>query len=424
MRAVFISYRRDDAEGEAGRLFADLAGKFGADKVFMDVTGIEPGRDFRKVIDRNVASCGVLLAIIGKGWIDAKDDAGRRRLDDPLDFVRLETASALKRDIPVIPVLVHGGRMPRAEQLPEDLTDLAYRNAVALTHARWDSDVQLLIKALHPLVGGMEKGSRGVEAEAAPDGASMDGAVPAPAADQARKPWRNVIIASVAAVVVAAGGLVAYEYGKVEETSVRQEAEETAAKRAASAKEAAAKEEAVKEAAAKEAAAREAAAREAAAREAAAREEAVKEAAAREAAAKKAAAKEAAAKDAAAREAAAKRAAAVHNDWAGLWTETLAKDSRCPPRLSLAQDGNQVHFFGRTVPIQNGSVSVSVQQGCAQQFQRPGYTYENPGTTTVSARLDGQGLVYTTDTTWNVPCDGHPAGKEHMECHYSRASTP
>jgi hypothetical protein len=117
MRAVFISYRRDDAEGEAGRLFADLAGKFGADKVFMDVTGVEPGRDFRKVIDQNVASCGVLLAIIGKGWIDAKDDGGRRRLDDPLDFVRLETASALKRDIPVIPVLVHGGLMPRAEQL-------------------------------------------------------------------------------------------------------------------------------------------------------------------------------------------------------------------------------------------------------------------------------------------------------------------
>jgi len=146
VRAIFLSYRRDDAEGEAGRLFDFLTAEFGADKVFMDVTGIEPGRDFRKVIDQNVTSCDVLLAMIGKGWLDAKDDAGRPRLDDPMDFVRLETASALKRDIPVIPVLVHGGRMPRPEQLPEDLKDLAYRNAVELTHPRWDSDVQLLIK--------------------------------------------------------------------------------------------------------------------------------------------------------------------------------------------------------------------------------------------------------------------------------------
>ena len=90
----------------------------------MDVTGLEPGRDFRRAIDQHVASCGVLLAMIGRGWVDAKDDSGRRRLDDPMDFVRLETASALKRDIPVIPVLVQGARMPRAEQLPPDLAEL------------------------------------------------------------------------------------------------------------------------------------------------------------------------------------------------------------------------------------------------------------------------------------------------------------
>src|ERR1700680_2607574 len=144
MRAIFISYRRDDAAGEAGRLFDDLTAQFGPDKVFMDVAGIEPGRDFRKVIDQNVASCGVLLAMIGKGWVDAKDDAGRRRLDDPLDFVRLETASALKRDIPVIPVLVRGGRMPGAARLPGELTDLAYRNGVELTSTTWRFDAGLL----------------------------------------------------------------------------------------------------------------------------------------------------------------------------------------------------------------------------------------------------------------------------------------
>jgi hypothetical protein len=73
-----------------------------------------------------------------------------------MDFVRLETASALKRDIPVVPVLVRGARMPRAEQLPEDLAELAYRNGVELTHARWDSDVQMLIKALSPYVESLQ----------------------------------------------------------------------------------------------------------------------------------------------------------------------------------------------------------------------------------------------------------------------------
>ncbi|HEY4901417.1 MAG TPA: TIR domain-containing protein [Terriglobales bacterium] len=153
MRAIFVSYRRDDSEGEAGRLFDDLVAEFGEDSVFMDVAAIEVGRDFRKAIDESVATCGVLLSMIGKNWTEAKNSAGQRRLDDPSDFVRLETASALKRDIPVIPVLVHGARMPSAEELPNDLKELAYRNGVELTHARWNSDVQLLFKALRPHVG-------------------------------------------------------------------------------------------------------------------------------------------------------------------------------------------------------------------------------------------------------------------------------
>jgi hypothetical protein len=164
MPAIFISYRRDDAEGEAGRLFHDLTAQFGADSIFMDVMDIKPGRDFRKVIDENVSSCGVLLAMIGKGWINVRDDKGRRRLDDPQDFVRLEIASALKRDIPVIPVLVHGASMPRAEQLPEELKELAYRSAVELTHARWESDVQVLIKALSGDVGGLPRGPSDMKA--------------------------------------------------------------------------------------------------------------------------------------------------------------------------------------------------------------------------------------------------------------------
>jgi hypothetical protein len=159
MRGIFISYRREDTEGHAGRLFRDLCERFGKDVVFMDVAGIEPGRDFRRVIEQQVGSCGVLLTLIGKDWLTVADEKGERRLDDPMDFVRIETASALKRDIPVIPVLVHGARMPRPDQLPEDLKEFAYRNGVELTHARWESDVQILIKALLPYVDGAPAGA-------------------------------------------------------------------------------------------------------------------------------------------------------------------------------------------------------------------------------------------------------------------------
>src|SRR5262249_39937704 len=85
-----------------------------------------------------------------KNWLTAKDAAGQRRLDDPADFVRIETGAALKRDIPVIPVLVQGALAPKQDQLPDDLKELAFRNAVELTHPRWDSDIEVLIKALRP----------------------------------------------------------------------------------------------------------------------------------------------------------------------------------------------------------------------------------------------------------------------------------
>lgn len=134
-------------------MFDELSHHFGENSVFMDVSAIEPGRDFRKAIDESVASCTVLLAMIGAEWLDTKDTQGRRRLDDAGDFVRIELASALRRDIPVIPVLVRGAKMPLPAQLPDDLKELAYRNAVELTHARWRSDVQVLMRALTPYMG-------------------------------------------------------------------------------------------------------------------------------------------------------------------------------------------------------------------------------------------------------------------------------
>jgi TIR domain len=150
LRSIFVNYRRSDSGGEAGRLFDDLTLRFSPECVFMDVAAIEPGRDFRKAIDRSVETCSVLLALIGQEWLDLRDSQGGRRLDDANDFVRIELASALRRDIPVVPVLVRGAKMPHVEQLPDDLKELAYRNAVELTHARWKSDVQLLLQALRP----------------------------------------------------------------------------------------------------------------------------------------------------------------------------------------------------------------------------------------------------------------------------------
>jgi hypothetical protein len=153
LSGIFVSYRRSDSEGEAGRLFDDLVKHFGEQTVFMDVAAIEAGRDFRKAIEEGVSKCGALLVLIGPEWLSAKDERGSRRLDNPMDFVRIETAHALKRDIAVIPVLVRAARMPSAEQLPEDLKELAYRNCIELTHARWKSDIQLLIQALRRVLG-------------------------------------------------------------------------------------------------------------------------------------------------------------------------------------------------------------------------------------------------------------------------------
>lgn len=152
MKGMFISYRRVDAAGHAGRLFDRLAAHFGKDAVFMDVEGIEAGVDFIEVIEQAVGGCAVLLAVIGRSWSTCTDERGRRRLDDPQDFIRLEIGSALARKVRVVPVLVEGALMPPVESLPEDLRPLARRQAVELRDSRWDSDVEALIAVLERIL--------------------------------------------------------------------------------------------------------------------------------------------------------------------------------------------------------------------------------------------------------------------------------
>jgi hypothetical protein len=148
MGAVFVSYRRGDAEGQARALFNELTDLLGKDSVFMDVDSIALGRDFRQILQERLGSCDCMLALIGPDWLDIKDASGRRRLESPSDFVRQEIAAALKRNIPVTPVLVRGAQIPAPEQLPDDLKDLAFRNGFELSHTRWESDVQEMLKRL------------------------------------------------------------------------------------------------------------------------------------------------------------------------------------------------------------------------------------------------------------------------------------
>jgi hypothetical protein len=146
---IFLSYRRDDESGFALALFGRLEQAFLPESLFMDVEGgIAAGQDFVRVIEEQISACDVLLALIGPKWLTVTDEMGRRRLDNPEDFVRIEIASALRLGKRVIPVLVHKTEMPRAEALPEPLKPLARRNAIGLTRERFKADAQGLIKAL------------------------------------------------------------------------------------------------------------------------------------------------------------------------------------------------------------------------------------------------------------------------------------
>ena len=148
MSRIVISYRREDSAPYAGRLYDRLAADIGDDHVFIDIDTIPPGADFVDVIEAALGQADVLLAIIGERWLDATDDQGRRRLDNPMDFVRLEVGTALERNIRVIPVLVGGSEMPGVEQLPEELATLSRRNAFELSDTRFHSDVDQLVEFL------------------------------------------------------------------------------------------------------------------------------------------------------------------------------------------------------------------------------------------------------------------------------------
>ena len=146
MSGIFISYRRDDTAGHAGRLFDHLSRVFGADGVFMDVDDIQRGDTFADTLNERLREADVLLAVIGKRWLTLTDSAGTRRLDKADDWVRNEASAALAAGRLVIPVLVGGAALPGAADLPEDLRALAERQMAEVRDGSWNEDVARLCK--------------------------------------------------------------------------------------------------------------------------------------------------------------------------------------------------------------------------------------------------------------------------------------
>lgn len=152
--AIFISYRRSDSHDVTGRIYDRLSEHFGRDVVFKDVHSIPFGVDFRTHLNQGVGNCLVLVAVIGPSWLSVQDGDGKRRLDNPDDWVRAEIETALTREIPVIPLLVSGARLPKVAELPEPLKPLAYHNAAqARPDPDFHRDLDRLIRRLEEIVG-------------------------------------------------------------------------------------------------------------------------------------------------------------------------------------------------------------------------------------------------------------------------------
>jgi hypothetical protein len=149
---VFICYRRHGAaSGYGGRIAERLIAHFGPETCFRDIDSLESGVDFMRAIADAIRGCKAMIVVIGSDWLTQKTLQGRRKLEEPADFVRNELCAALRAEMRIIPVLVGGAQMPLAEQLPDPLTALARRQAHELSETRWDYDMGKLIATLESL---------------------------------------------------------------------------------------------------------------------------------------------------------------------------------------------------------------------------------------------------------------------------------
>ncbi len=223
---VFISYRRQDSQGFAGRLADDLTDQLGDEQIFRD-DEIPEGEDFTEILGSALDTCRALIVVIGRDWLDTRDAAGERRLNQPDDWVRLEIEAALARDVWVLPVLVSGAAMPRPDELPPSLVALTNVQAFNLSDRRWDYDIErlmaLLTNRIPALTAASSKksaksvnGERSSEIESTPLGtviARVQEYLATAAGDNASKPrWGLTLFLSVIrrAVVLGIAALVAY----------------------------------------------------------------------------------------------------------------------------------------------------------------------------------------------------------------------
>ncbi len=191
MSGVFISYRREDSSGYAGRLFDILSAHFGKDNTYMDLDMIRGGDNFETVIEEKIHQCDVLLAVIGERWLTIAEENGTRRLDMADDFVRLEIAKALQRSVRVIPVLVSGATMPHPDDLPNDLRPLSVHQAMDLRDAHFHADAEQLMDELRKTVPGITSQSRKLKSSRS-----------------------TTVVVSVLAVAVVAGSILVFRHMK------------------------------------------------------------------------------------------------------------------------------------------------------------------------------------------------------------------
>jgi hypothetical protein len=145
---IFICYRREDTQGEAGRLYDGLTKPFGEPAVFMDIDSVPLGVNFVSFISEQLQHCSAVLVMIGRNWTTITDQHGQRRLENAADHVRVEIALALKQQVPLIPVLVQNASMPHVDELPDDIRPLAFYNGLKLSPEFWRAGVERLIKEL------------------------------------------------------------------------------------------------------------------------------------------------------------------------------------------------------------------------------------------------------------------------------------
>lgn len=150
---IFINYRRDDTGGMAIAIYQNLITQFPPETLFKDFNTIKPGYDFVESINLALAQCNVLLVLIGKNWLTLKDEEGNVRLMKDDDYVRMEIARCLQKNIPVIPVLLDRVKMPAEADLPEDLKGLRRRQSLNIDSDGFEQDMQRLVAAIREITG-------------------------------------------------------------------------------------------------------------------------------------------------------------------------------------------------------------------------------------------------------------------------------